>query len=262
MVGLMCKTGRLWLACIMFFPLLTSVGWAEQKLSLAYNLLPHQVLTYQEVSSSEIMAPGNSYTIRLTKQFALIYYHITGDRALVGMRTLLIKPEKIVAGVTSTFSDSFLPAVGNEIRFFTDKRGVVEYRDPSDESMILEGFPLSPVGVGEHWRTVENAGGMNSDYVVRKVYREKNLTYYLIQGRHQARNTEERTDSSGIHVHTVTEVTGDSWIYYVADWGQILSRQFTGSAVRCDTVDRPEGPVIKVTNIKIRKDLQLLKIVH
>ncbi|HEX2954956.1 MAG TPA: hypothetical protein VHR47_13380, partial [Bacillota bacterium] len=74
--------------------------------------------------------------------------------------------------------------------------------------------------------------------------------------------TEDITDESGASIHAVTEVTGDSWIYYVAEWGQILSKVFTGDAVRCDTMDKAGGPKIRVTNIKIKKELQLLKIVH
>jgi hypothetical protein len=254
---------RIGFILLILISLSPSFAWAVEKRNLAYNLRPRQVLTYREVTTNDVLISKNPYTVRIDKQFAYMFLKGQKQKALVAMRVLSLKSASIVDGVAKPFTDSSLAQPGSELRFTINGNGRIIGKRNGEEAMILEGFPSGPVSVNQPWETLENNGTMKSQYVIKKIVPgPDHLTYYIIRGHHRARTEEERVDEAGTRIHAVTEVTGDSWTYYVAEWGQILSKVFTGDAVRCDTADRSGGPKVWVTNIKIKKELRLLKIVH
>lgn len=263
MTGRNDTTRRMGFVILILISLSTSLAWAAEKLTVAYNLRPRQILTYREVTTNDVLVPSNPYSIRIDRQIAYMFLKEQSQKALVAVRVLSLKSEKVVKGIPTPFADRNLSQPGSELRFTTNRRGLIIGDRHGDEAMILEGFPSGPVGINVGWETLENNGLIKSRYVIKKVLPgPEHLTYYLIRGHHQSRTEEKFLDESGVQVHSVTEITGDSWIYYVAEWGQILSRVFVGDAVRCDTVEKADGPKIRVTNIKIKKELQLLKIIH
>ncbi|HEX2954802.1 MAG TPA: hypothetical protein VHR47_12585, partial [Bacillota bacterium] len=160
---------RIGVTTLLLISLSTSLAWASEKLTIAYNLRPHQILTYREITTNEVIIPTKPYTIRIDKQVAYMFLKEQDVRALVALRVLSLNTAKTIDGVATPFSDKGLAQPGSELRFTINKSGLIIGKRSGDEAMVLEGLPSGPVALNQSWQTWENNGTMKSQYVVTKV---------------------------------------------------------------------------------------------
>jgi hypothetical protein len=242
-----------------------SVGtWADEKYEIKYNLSPTQILTYKEISTTQMWtALGPYINIDMDRTYKITVLESDGTKALLRKEFVEANYRGDKKGVPITAEEFSLPQAGTEAEYSIDVFGncITTYKPLY--SMIIEGLPKKPVAVGESWVTSEAGGTVESTYTFSKIIKKDKRTYFLIRGKHKIDTKEEKTDDkSGLPVIVQTKLSATGWTYYVKEWGQILSSEVKADGTQTITVGTPnEGTKAKL-NISQESKVQLAKIKH
>lgn len=236
---------------------------ADEKYSIIYRFSPHQVLSYRENVNLEMTMGAKSITtLNLNRAYALSVVETTNTQTKL-LKAITESQAKGTKMGESASAETFnLPKVGAEVSFVTDSRGHILSPYQPGCAMAMEDLPAQPVAVGDSWNAVENNGTVHSQYTLVEIIKKNDqTTYYLIRGKHQRHLTETTTDpNSGAPVRLITDTQGNSWIYFVGEWGQILSAEYKETGTQ--TITQGTKPNALTINLNFKQDakIQLEKI--
>ena len=238
--------------------------WANEKYEIKYNISPKQVLTYKETSTTQMSTSQGPYiNINMDRIYKLTFLESDGTKALLKKEFIEANYEGDKKGVRIAAEELSLPQAGTEAKYSIDASGNCKTPYQPLYSMIIEGFPKTPVAVGESWVASEAGGTVHSTYTFSKIIKKDKKTYFLIRGKHKIKTKEEKKDEkSGLPVIIRTELSATGWTYYVKEWGQILSSEVKADGTQTITVGPPDGGTKAILNVNQESKVQLEKIIH
>lgn len=236
---------------------------ADERFTLAYRFTQGRVLTYHETTVLRVSMGGQSVTtLDLDRTYSLTATAVEGDKATLSKKIIDTRHRGTQMGKPTEANFVDLPKVGTEVSFVTNSRGFVLSKYQPLCTMIIEGFPANPISVGSSWDTKECDGTVRSTYTLTKIIKKnENTTYYLIKGKHQRYVYDKEKDpKSGILVSIATETTGSSWTYYVPEWGQVVSCEYTEDGKQTLTQSESAQETVLTVDVHQENKLQLTKI--